>query len=86
MVIFFMGKCAHIYSKCLMICNISKGRDHVELTSVPPLPRISEILNKYLLNKSIKKIYIYIFNNRIYSLLFYVNIYITNAMLYLGKR
>ena len=71
MVILFMGKCAHIYSKCLMICNVSKGRDHVELTSVPLLPRISEILNKYLLNKSINKIYIYIFDNRIYFVILY---------------
>ena len=57
-----------------MICNVSKGRDHAELTSVFLLPRISEILNKYLLNKSINRIYIYIFENRIYFMLFYINI------------
>lgn len=86
MVIFFMGKCAHIYSKCLMICNASKGRDHVEFTSVLLLPRISEILYKYLLNKSINKIYIYMSNNRYFSFCYFMLTYTLQMQCYTWEK
>lgn len=68
-----MDKFAHIYSKCLIKRNVLEGRDHVELTFVALLPRISEILNKYLLNKSINRIYIS--NNKIYFTCYVTLIY-----------
>lgn len=73
MVVFFMDMFAHIYSKCLIKRNVPEGRDHVELTFVALLPRISEILNKYLLNKSINRIYIS--NNKIYFTCYVTLIY-----------
>lgn len=71
-----MQKIAHTYSKCLIICNIHEGRDHVELTVIGAVPRTLEILNKYLMNKSVSRIYMCVYT--ISYICYVILIYITN--------